>query len=209
MQPGSSSNRVAWLKGAKLVTWVQDLRPESLGATGFVRNPNILGAVSAIARWIYRKNDLLLVQSLAFVGPAAQMAGRFPPSDIPGILAQASALLVSLARDPIKSQTVPSKVQAHLVAGRPIIASLDGEGARVMAEPGAGVTCPAGDAQALAEAVRQQRHALSEERQRMAQCGRSYYEQHFEPNLLARRLTQIFAETVSGRLAVDTGTKNG
>lgn len=290
-----------WIKGAKLVTWVQDLWPESLSATGFVRNRKVLGAVSAIVRWIYRRNDLLLVQSQAFVEPVVQMGGhtpvvyhpnpgelafskpdtdrawplqlepgfnvvfagnlgtvqaldtvlaaaqllrdepdvrfvlvgsgsrsewlqqearrlgldnvripgRFPPSDMPGILAQASAVLVSLVRDPIMSQTVPSKVQAYLAAGRPIIASLDGEGARVVMEAGAGVACPAEDAQALADAVRQLRDALPEERQRMAECGRLYYEQHFEPKLLARRLVQTLSEMVSGKLVAETETKNG
>lgn len=290
---------LAWLKGAKLVTWVQDLWPESLSATGFVRSPKILGAVSAVVRWIYRRNDLLLVQSRAFVEPVLRMAGRtvvyhpnpgelafsaaqaeqpsalqlgpgfnvvfagnlgtvqaldtvlaaaqllrdkqglrfilvgsgsrgewlrqeierlglenvrmvgrFPPSDMPGILVQASALLVSLVRDPIMSQTVPSKVQAYLAAGRPIIAALDGEGARVVAEAGAGVACPAGDARALAGAVRQLCDASPEERQRMAQSGRAYYEQHFEPELLARRLKQILVDTVSGHLVVGADTKN-
>ncbi|MDP2820535.1 MAG: glycosyltransferase family 4 protein [Polaromonas sp.] len=290
-----------WIKGAKLVTWVQDLWPESLSATGFVRNQKVLGAVSAIVRWIYRKNDLLLVQSQAFVEPVVRMAGctpvayhpnpgelafskpdtdsacplqlepgfnvvfagnlgtvqaldtvlaaaqllreesdvrfvlvgsgsrsewlqqetrrlgldnvgmpgRYPPSDMPGILAQASAVLVSLVRDPIMSQTVPSKVQAYLAAGRPIIASLDGEGARVVVESGAGVACPAEDAQALAEAVIQLRDALPEERQRMGKCGSLYYEQHFEPKLLARRLAQTLSEIVSERLAAGTETKNG
>ena len=289
-----------WIKGAKLVTWVQDLWPDSLSATGFVRNPKILGAVAAVVRWIYRKNDLLLVQSKAFVEPVVWMAGgkpviyhpnpgelafskpdtdsacplqlepgfnvvfagnlgtvqaldtvlaaaqllvdtkdvrfvlvgsgsrsewlqqetrrlgldnvrlpgRFPSSDMPGILAQASAVLVSLARDTIMSQTVPSKVQAYLAAGRPIIASLDGEGARVVVEAGAGLACPAQDAQALADAVRQLRDALPEERQRMARCGRIYYEQHFEPNLLARRLVQILSKMLSGKLAAETQTKN-
>lgn len=291
-----------WIKGAKLVTWVQDLWPESLSATGFVLNPKVLGAVGAVVRWIYRKNDLLLVQSLAFVEPVVRMAcgrpviyhpnpgelafskpdsdsvacplqlehgfnvvfagnlgtvqaldtvlaaaqlladiqdvrfvlvgdgshsewlkqetrrlglqnimlpGRFPPSDMPGILAQASAVLVCLTCDPIMSQTVPSKVQAYLAAGRPIIASLDGEGARVVIEAGAGVACPAQDAQALADAVRQLRNASPEQRRQMGMCGRLYYEQHFEPKLLARRLAQIFFEMVSGTLAAETKIKNG
>lgn len=284
---------LAWLKHAKLVTWVQDLWPESLSATGFIRNQTILGAVAAVVRWIYRKNDLLLVQSQAFIEPVVRMAGRtqvayhpnpgelaftnhdtnrssplqfepgfnvvfagnlgtvqaldtvlaaaqllhdepdvrfvlvgsgsrsewlqqeilrfgldnvrlagrYPPSEMPGILAQASAVLVSLVRDPIISQTVPSKVQAYLAAGKPIIASMDGEGARVVVEAGAGVACPAEDAQSLAEAVIQMRDTLPEERQRMAQCGIAYYEQHFEPKLLAKRLAQILSGLVSDRLA--------
>lgn len=291
---------LARLKGARLATWVQDLWPESLSATGFVHNPTILKGVSAVVRWIYRKNDLLLVPSQAFVEPVVRMAGRtpvvyhpnpgevafsaavtdqpfplqlepgfnvvfagnlgtvqaldtvlaaaqllrdeqdvrfvlvgsgsrsewlqqeirrlgldnislpgrFPPSHMPGILSQASALLVSLVRDPIMSQTVPSKVQAYLAAGRPIVAALDGEGARVVMEAGAGVACPAEAAQALADAVLQLRDALPQERQRMAQCGRSYYEQHFEPKLLAKRLAAILSGMVIVRPNADTDTKN-
>jgi glycosyltransferase involved in cell wall biosynthesis len=127
---------------------------------------------------------------------------------MPGILSQSSALLVSLARDPIMSQTVPSKVQAYLAAGKPIIAALDGEGARVVMEAGAGVACPAEAAQALADAVLQLRDALPQERQRMAQCGRSYYEQHFEPTLLAKRLAEILSGMVIGRPNAGTDTKN-
>lgn len=279
---------LARLNGARLVTWVQDLWPESLSATGFIRSPHMLAVVAAVVRWIYRHNDLLLVQSEAFVEPVSQMAGRTPvayhpnpgelafsspaidrppalllepgfnvvfagnlgtvqaletvlaaaqllgdtpdvrfvlvgsgsrsewlqqesrrlglsnvgfpgrfaPQDMPGILSQASALLVSLTKDPILAQTVPSKIQAYLAAARPIIASLDGEGARVVEDAGAGIGCPAEDAQALAQAVRGMRALSPDERQRMAQRGRSYYERHFEPGALARRLLQHLEELV-------------
>ena len=280
---------LAWLKGAKLVTWVQDLWPESLSATGFVRNRQALAAVATVVRWIYRRNDLLLAQSEAFVEPVArmaggtpvvyhpnpgelafsapksdaspalvldpgfnvvfagnlgtvqaldtvvaaagllrdvpdirfvivgsgsrgdwladevkrrglgnvQLAGRFPPQAMPGILAQASALLVTLARDPILAQTVPSKVQAYLAAARPIVAALDGEGARVVEDAGAGVACPAEDAPALAAAVRRLRSLPAEEQQRMARQGRAYYERHFDPAVLAARMRQLLEDVVN------------
>lgn len=289
-----------WIKRAVLVTWIQDLWPESLSATGFVHDKRILGIVGAVVRWIYRKNDLLLVSSQAFVKPVVQasggtpviyhpnpgelafltngndrppnlrldsgfnvvfagnlgtvqaldtvvaaalllrdendvkfvlvgsgsrsdwvksevqrlgldnvsMPGRFPPSEMPGIFSQASVLLVSLTKDPVLTQTVPSKVQAYLAAGRPIIASLDGEGARVVKEANAGLACPAGDPQALASAIRKIRNALPEDREKMARSGRSYYEQHFEPNLLAGRLIQILTEQVTAKVAADKGKLN-
>lgn len=53
---------------------------------------------------------------------------------MPSIMAGASVLLVSLIKSEIMSLTIPSKVQAYLAAGKPIIASLDGEGARVIIE---------------------------------------------------------------------------
>jgi glycosyltransferase involved in cell wall biosynthesis len=288
---------LAKLKGARLATWVQDLWPESLSATGFVYNSYILCAVSTVVRWIYRKNDLLLVQSEAFVVPVTRLAsgtpvlyhpnpgelafsaissdrsielqlepgfnvvfagnlgtvqaldtvlaaaellrcemnvrfvlvgsgsrsdwlrqeterlglenvkflGRFPPSDMPSILSQGSALLVSLISDPIISQTVPSKVQAYLAAGKPIIASMDGEGARVVMEAGAGIACPAEDAKALADAVLRLRDSPPEELEQMSQRGLSYYEKNFEPKLLASRLAQIIFDLVHGKQSPKSG----
>jgi glycosyltransferase involved in cell wall biosynthesis len=289
---------LAYIKRAKLVTWVQDLWPQSLEATGFVRNRRVLALVAMLVRWIYRHCDLLLVQSQAFIAPVKAMSGktqvqyhpnpgelafrqaqllsppalvlkpgfnvvfagnlgtvqalgtvldaaevlqlygdvrlvlvgsgsrsewlhqevarrrltnvllpgRFAPEAMPGILAQASALLVSLVHSPTMSQTVPSKVQAYLAAGKPIIASLDGEGARVVTEAGAGLACPAEDAQALADAVLQLRNAVPEDLQKMGQCGLVYYEQHFEPTFLAKRLALILSEVVTGKRTSESTT---
>lgn len=273
------------VKRAPLVTWVQDLWPQSLEVTGFVRNPQLLGMVATVVRWIYRRCDLLLVQSQGFLPVVRAMAGRtpveyhpnpgelafghastndapalvlpagfnvvfagnfgtvqaldtivdaaerlkdhpdvrlvligsgsrsewvaqavrergldnvllpgrYPPDAMPGILAQASALLVTLTRGEILSQTVPSKVQAYLAAGRPVVASLDGEGARVVLEAGAGVACPAEDAQALVEGILSLRGRPADELVRMGANGRRYYEHHFEPEALARRLAERLA----------------
>lgn len=280
---------LAFLKRAKLLTWVQDLWPQSLEATGFVRSRRVLDAVAVLVRWIYRHCDLLLVQSQAFISPVkamagktpvqyhpnpgelafdqagslgppalvlepgfnvvfagnlgtvqalgtvldaaelllphadvrivlvgsgsrsewlhqevvrrqlcnVQLAGRFPTEAMPGILAQASALLVSLARSPIMSQTVPSKMQAYLAAGKPIIASLDGEGARVLEASGAGVACPSEDAAALAEAVLRLRAIPLAELQRMGEAGQIYYKQHFDPAVLAEKLLQHFTKVLT------------
>ena len=65
-----------WLKKAKLALWIQDLWPESLAATGFVKNPHLLKAVGWMVRAIYRHCDTLLVQSRAFVDPVARYAVR-------------------------------------------------------------------------------------------------------------------------------------
>ncbi len=57
---------------------------------------------------------------------------------MPWLLSRASALLVTLADRPIFSATVPSKIQAYMAVGRPIIACMNGEGARLVAEAQAG-----------------------------------------------------------------------
>ena len=121
-----------------------------------------------------------------------RLPGRFPVEAMPGIFAQSSALLVTLARNPIMSLTIPSKLQAYLAAGRPVIGALDGEGARVVVESGAGLACPAEDARALAETVLQLRALDVAQREAMGRAAREYYLEHFEPTELARRLADRF-----------------
>lgn len=279
-----------WLKGAALVVWVQDLWPDSLQITGFVKNPRLLAAVAAVVRWIYRRSDLLLVQSPAFVAPvqamagstpvqvhenpgdrasaaprvptsirldaaefnivfagnlgtvqsldcvldaaerlgagcgvrwvlvgsgardgwlAAQvasrglkqvtLAGRLPPEQMPAVFEQADALLVSLAGGPALSRTVPSKIQAYLAAGRPILASMDGEGARVVQAAGAGLASAAEDAEGLSAAVLALQAMPRERRQGMGEAGRRYYAEHYEPDRLARVLAGHFERAVAAR----------
>jgi len=279
-----------WLKGAALVVWVQDLWPDSLQITGFVKNPRLLSAVATVVRWIYRRSDLLLVQSPAFVAPVQAMAsgtpvlvhenpgdrasseprvptslqldanefnivfagnlgtvqsldcvldaaerlgvssgvrwvlvgsgardawlaqqvahrglaqvtlaGRLPPEQMPAVFAQADALLVSLIGGPALSRTVPSKIQAYLAAGKAILASMDGEGARVVQAAGAGLASAAQDADALAAAALALQAMSPEQRQGMGEAGRRYYAEHYEPDRLAKALVGHFERAVAAR----------
>lgn len=278
---------VAKSQRAKLVTWVQDLWPDSLEATGFIRNRWVLDCVGQLVKLAYRASDLVLAQSEAFVRtirPVAgatpvryfpnpgeglftveppsteppplrlrpgfnvvfagnlgsvqsldtildaaeillpesavrfvlvgsgsrlewltqqiqrrglanvELPGRFPASAMPGLFRQSSALIVSLAANPIMDQTIPSKVQAYLAAGRPIIASMNGEGARVVEAAGAGLACPAGDGAALARAVLRLSEMPPTARAGMGDAALRYYERHFEPRMLSHQLIDFFRE---------------
>src|SRR5690606_8328334 len=61
-----------WRLKKHMAVWVQDLWPESLSATGFVRNKLLLRLVGAMVRGIYACSDTLLVQSKAFHAPVAR-----------------------------------------------------------------------------------------------------------------------------------------
>ena len=89
---------------------------------------------------------------------------------------------------------MPSKIQAYLAAGKPIIAALDGEGARIVEEAGAGVTCPAENAEALAVVVKELRDMPIGQREQMGANGIAYYQENFEPRMLAKRLKQILGD---------------
>lgn len=58
---------------AKLFTWVLDLWPESLSATGAVKNKGILKTVGIVVRWIYRNSDEILVSSSGFSSKISEL----------------------------------------------------------------------------------------------------------------------------------------
>lgn len=107
------------------------------------------------------------------------MIGRQPFSIMPALFAQAQALIVTLGNDAALNLTLPSKVQAYLAAGRPIIGALNGEAARIIDQSGAGISVAAEDGSALAQAILALKELPEEQRDQMGKAGRQYFEAHF------------------------------
>lgn len=122
------------------------------------------------------------------------LLGRHPAESMPRYFSLAHALLVTLKRDPIFSLTIPAKVQSYLACGIPVIAAMDGEGARVIAEAGAGIACPAESPEGLADAVFSMYRMPEDERKNMGSKGRAYFEKHFERAALLDRLGRWMKE---------------
>lgn len=286
---------LGWLKGAKLVLWVQDLWPHALAATGYIRSPLLLRGVQRVVAWLYRRADLILAQSEAFVeairpyagrapvrylpnpgetgaaagGPAAPtlpaafnivfagnlgrvqaldtiveaaallrrqgdiritlfgsgvmehwmaleierrglenlvMGGRLAPEAMPGVYAQADALLLTLVDDQMIAKTIPSKLQSYLAAGVPIVAATGGEAARIVTEAGAGLVCLPMDPTALASAILALHEMDGARRAAMGFAGLAYYRDNFEPGRVVHDLLEQLkalsgarAETGEGR----------
>ena len=120
------------------------------------------------------------------------LPGRFPGDLMPGLMQKASALLVTLNDQPIFAATIPNKIQAYMASGRPIIACLNGEGARVVEEAGAGIPVPAEDAKGLAEAVVRLFAMTGLERARLGVNGQKYFKAHFDHDMLTLQLMDHF-----------------
>lgn len=272
---------IGWIKRIPVAVYVQDLWPESLAATGYVRNPLVIRMVELLVKLIYRRSDLILVSSRPFkdsidrfspsakivyypnsvdvsfcdpdvglkpdvpaldegfcvvfagnvgaaqavhiIAEAAErlrghgdirlvvlgagselewmrariaelrldnlfLAGRFPIEAMPNLLSRADALLVTLADQKIFAATVPNKIQAYMAVGRPIIASMNGEGARLVQEADAGISVPAEDGMALADAILTLHSMPAVDRARLGENGRRYYRQHFDHEQLVDEL---------------------
>ena len=116
------------------------------------------------------------------------LLGRYPAESMPRFFALSDALLVTLKKDPIFALTIPSKVQSYLACARPIVAALDGEGARIITEAGAGFVCAAQQPDALAEAVLKIYRMKKSDRESMGKKGREYFDRNFEREMLLDRL---------------------
>ena len=116
------------------------------------------------------------------------LLGRYPLEAMPAFFAHADVMLVTLRRDPIFALTIPGKVQSYLACGRPVLAALDGEGARIIEAAGAGNTCPSENPEALAAAVLELAEISKETRERMGKQGADYYHVHFDRKVLLDKL---------------------
>lgn len=122
--------------------------------------------------------------------------GKHPMETMPRFFSNADVLLATLRPDPVFSLTIPSKVQTYLACAKPVLAALDGEGARIIMESGGGVAVPAGDAAGLADATLRLYRMKKEEREAMGQRGREYYEKHYDRIRLLEKLETWMRETV-------------
>lgn len=280
--------RIARRARAPLVTWVQDLWPESVVATGYIRDPRILAIIERAVQWIYARSDLILAPSpgylepirrlangtpvdilpnsaepigpctcppvltlppgfnVVFAGnlgraqgllsvpdaaamladqpdlrfvlvgggqlearladtvrarrlPNVMLAGRYPDHAMPGIFAQADALLATLGRDPLLARVLPAKLQSYLAAGRPIIAAMAGEGAALVRDSGAGIACAPESPAALSAAVRELMALSPEARAAMGEAGQRAHAERFRPELLDAQLAAHFERLVRQR----------
>ncbi|MFI8592689.1 glycosyltransferase family 4 protein [Dietzia maris] len=106
-------------------------------------------------------------------------------------LALADAQLISLKDEPLYRATMPSKVQANMAAGQPIIAAVAGDAARVVEDANCGLTTPPGDPRALADAVAQMADLGPPAWKELGERGRDYYHSHFSEQTVGDLLEML------------------
>lgn len=266
--------------------WIQDLWPESVAAASNLKNGFIMNLLLKLVKGIYRRTDILFVQSPAFyesvldkgnfndklvyvpnwaedvfmkkscsskkyehlmpngfkvmfagnIGAAQDFAsiiqaaaltrhipeikwvivgdgrmkadveqkvkslklnetflflGRFPVEEMPDFFALADTMLVSLKEEYIFSLTIPSKVQAYMASGKPIVTMLSGIGNKILKEADCGLTAESGDFKTLAENVIAMYRKTEEERLQLGMNGQTYYKVHFQKKVCIDKLDQI------------------
>lgn len=116
---------------------------------------------------------------------------RRPPSTMPAIFASADFLLVHLRDDPLFSITIPSKTQAYLQAGRPLLMGVRGDAAEMVLDAGAGLTFDPGNPQSLAAALNLALMMGPVDRARMGAAGAEYYRRELALKVGVQRWSEL------------------
>jgi glycosyltransferase involved in cell wall biosynthesis len=98
-----------------------------------------------------------------------------PQSEIGGVLSDADCLLVHLKADPVFKITIPSKIQAYLYAGKPILCGVEGDAADLVIKAKAGLKFEPENIQSCCEAIERLAGMKPNELREMGQSGRSFY----------------------------------
>lgn len=130
----------------------------------------------------------------AGVGDWFTFEGQHPAADIPQYQAMADALYCSLAKIANLGLTVPAKLTSYLAAGRPCLVAVDGEASRLVDGAGCGLTCGAGDADALYDNLCRLAAMDGEARAAMGRRARACYEKNFRRDKLLRQLEKFVVE---------------
>lgn len=113
------------------------------------------------------------------------------PEQVPAYTALADALVASLSASPDLGMTVPAKIASYMAAAKPLLASMDGEGAAAVAEAGCGLVSAAEDVDALAANMAALCAASDEQRTEMGRRAFAYYETHYRRRAVLDRLEEF------------------
>lgn len=107
--------------------------------------------------------------------------GRYPIEAMPSFFKQADVLFFALKDSPIFSLTVPSRLQAFMSSGKPVVAMINGEGASTIADADCGWSVPAGSPDALADLLRKISETADKELlSRKGENGKDYSRRHYD-----------------------------
>ena len=126
-----------------------------------------------------------------------RLLGRYPVEEIPALQALADVLLIHLRDDPLFRITVPHKVFVCLASAKPILAAIEGDTADIVRSAQAGLTCPPGNPQAMADTVRRFYCLAPTERAAMAQNGLRAAQQSFTCLQLVGQIAEMLEKVVS------------
>jgi glycosyltransferase involved in cell wall biosynthesis len=117
---------------------------------------------------------------------------RMPMDQIGKVLALADALLVHLKDEPLFRITIPSKTQAYMAAGKPILMGVLGDAAILVRDAQCGLLCNPESASSIAGAVKELEMMSQWQRNEMGERGRSFYHRKLSMETGVNQFERLF-----------------
>jgi colanic acid biosynthesis glycosyl transferase WcaI len=117
---------------------------------------------------------------------------RVPPDQIGQYLVAADAMLVHLKRDPLFEVTIPSKTQAYMAAGRPLVMAVKGDAADLVRRAECGVAAEPSNADSLAAAIVGLSRKRASELAQMGFNARAFYRREMSMESGVPRFEALF-----------------
>jgi len=284
---GITASLIRLFRNIPVVYDIQDMWPDTLRATGMVKNALALNLVAAVCRWVYRRVDHIVVLSPGFKrllvqrgvpdakvdviynwadeaaldAPQGQLPVIFPLSErfrivfagnmgkaqaldavldaavllqkrnsrvcfvllgggvdvnrlkqrtyelnlhnvimIPQVamsevgtfLHAADVLLVHLSKDPLFEITIPSKTQAYMNVGKPLLMAVNGDAADLVVQSEGGLVAESENAAALAKVAEVLAALAPDALQAMGSKAKSYYHEQLALKIGVAKFGVIF-----------------
>jgi colanic acid biosynthesis glycosyl transferase WcaI len=120
-----------------------------------------------------------------------------PMAEVGTVLNEADALLVHLRKDPLFEITIPSKTQAYMAVGRPLLMVVNGDAADLVTQSNSGLTAESENPVALADAAQRLADMSLDQLQAMGNRARQFYQERLGLAVGAGRFSNIFKALAS------------
>ena len=115
-----------------------------------------------------------------------------PMSEVGKYLSAADVLLVHLKQDPLFRITIPSKTQAYMAVGKPILMAVDGDAADLVMQSAGGRIACSEEPESIADAALALAQTSEEERSAMAERNKRFYREKLSLVVGVRRFAKLF-----------------
>ena len=122
--------------------------------------------------------------------------GRFPLESMPSLFRKTDVLFMALKNEPIFEITVPSRLQAYMSSGKPVVSMINGEGADLIQEADCGWSVSAEDSEALADLLLKLSKEDKSVLEQKGKNGKLYSQKHFNFKNSIDRLEIILKGTL-------------
>jgi colanic acid biosynthesis glycosyl transferase WcaI len=128
---------------------------------------------------------------------------RVPKGEAGAWLSAADCTLVHLRADPLFAITIPSKTQAYMAAGKPIVMAAVGDAANLIQRADCGVVVPPENPEALAAAVIELAELDRDALRELGDNARRFYDANLSFAQGVQAMADVYRKVLQGRRAAD------